>query len=108
MLLDAQHSTVCPANFLSDVHIVSLAHSWIHARGRFGLPNNISDYQQETYRVHLTDGKVTSMTAATDNNVVGNCGPETLWRVWFPNRRLSSKRLLLTDRHFTLLYFRSV
>jgi hypothetical protein len=62
---------------------------------------------RETYRVHLTVSKAMSMTAATDNNVVGNCGPETLWRMWFPNRRLSSKRLLLKDRHFTLLYFRS-
>jgi hypothetical protein len=53
------------------------------------------------------DSEATVVTAAADNNGVGNYGPETLWRAWFPNRRLSSKRLLLTDRHFTLLYFRS-
>jgi hypothetical protein len=47
-MLDTEHSTVCPAKFLSGVHTVSLAHThkWMHARGRVGLPNSISEYQQ--------------------------------------------------------------
>jgi hypothetical protein len=61
----------------------------------------------EEIGIHVKNSKATVAVTAADNTVVRNC-PETLWRLWFPNRRLSSKRLLLlTDRHFTLLYSRS-